>query len=273
MTGSSNADGKPRLAFYRAAACGGCEIALAALGLEIGGLAAVEALDDGAIDVCLFNGALRDDEDERVARLLRGKSRTLVAFGACAHQGGILGLVNLCAADRPVKTLAQVVDVDYFVPGCPPAAEQVQNVFHALSGGQLPAKGAVIGADDKTNCDVCPRQKGQSGARVRAFQRPHLVEADPGLCFLSQGLLCSGPATRAGCGLPCIAANMPCRGCYGPPDGVQDQGAKLLSAVAALVDVDEPGELPSILDTVVDPAGTLFRFGLADSSLSELKYG
>lgn len=266
MTLSSNASGKPRLAFYKAAACGGCEIALAALGVEI------VNLDDGAIDVCLFNGALRDDEDERAARLLRGKAKTLVAFGACAHQGGILGLANLCA-DRPVKTLAQVVDVDYIVPGCPPASEQALQALQTLSGAQLPAKGAVIGADDKVNCDVCPRQKGQSGARVREFQRPHLVEADPETCFLPQGLLCSGPATRAGCGLPCVTANMPCRGCYGPPDGVDDQGAKLLSAVAALVDVDEPGDLQNILDTVVDPAGTLFRFGLADSSLSELKYG
>ena len=64
---------------------------------------------------------------------------------------------------------------------------------------------------------------------------------------------------------------MPCRGCYGPPDGVVDQGAKLLSAIAALIDTDEPEELQRIMDTIVDPAGTLYRFSLADSILSELK--
>jgi F420-non-reducing hydrogenase small subunit len=293
----TNTKGKPRLAFYRAAACGGCEVTLTALGmrlLEIFELADVvfwpylvdcrysdvEALDEGAIDVCFFNGAIQSSEDERVARLLRSKSRLLVAFGACAHQGGVLGLANLCAPASPqpsdcerVRTLAQVVEVDYYTPGCPPAAEQAWNVFQTLLNGKLPAKGSVIGADDKTNCDVCPRHKGQSGARIREFKRPHLVESDPETCFLPQGLICSGPATRAGCGLPCIAANVPCRGCYGPPEGVQDQGARLLSAIAALVDADEPGDVERILDSIVDPVGTLFRFGLADSTLSELKYG
>ncbi len=309
MTQSSNANDKARLAFYGAAGCGGCDITVTALGMqlvEIADLADIvfwphlmdfkvsdiEALDDGAIDVCFFNGAIRSSEDERVARLLRRKSGLMVAFGACAHTGGIAGLANLYGLesilervydsaltldDLPtlyerVKTLAQTVDVDYYVPGCPPAAEQVWNVFQALLNGQRPAQGSVIGADDKTNCDVCPRQKGSSGARIREFNRPHLVESDPEMCFLLQGLICSGPVTRAGCGLPCVTANMPCRGCYGPPEGVEDQGVKLLNAIAALVDADEPEELERILDTVVDPVGAFFRFGLADSTLSELKY-
>ena len=66
---------------------------------------------------------------------------------------------------------------------------------------------------------------------------------DPDLCFLTQGVICCGPATRAGCGLPCLNGNMPCRGCYGPPDGVVDQGSKLISAIAALVDTDDPQKL------------------------------
>ncbi|MCP4515158.1 MAG: oxidoreductase, partial [Delftia sp.] len=273
MTQSSNANGKPKLAFYRAAGCGGCEITLTALRVEIVDLADVvfwpyladyksgdvEALGDGEIDVCLFNGAIRDSENERIARLLRSKSRLMVAFGACAHQGGIPGLANLYGLEailertydsapalddlptlyEQVRTLAQTVDVDYYVPGCPPVTEQARNVFQVLLNGERPAQGSVIGADGKTNCDTCPRQKGSSGMRVQEFKRPHLVRADPELCFLAQGLLCSGPATRAGCGLPCVMANAPCRGCYGPADGVDDQGAKLLGAIAALIDADE----------------------------------
>ena len=112
MTQSSNANDKARLAFYRAAGCGGCDITVTALGMrlvEIVDLADVvfwphlmdfkvsdvEALDDGAIDVCFFNGAIRSSEDERVARLLRRKSGLMVAFGACTHTGGIAGLANL----------------------------------------------------------------------------------------------------------------------------------------------------------------------------------
>ncbi len=65
---------------------------------------------------------------------------------------------------------------------------------------------------------------------------------------------------------------MPCRGCYGPSEGVIDQGGKLLSAVAALIDTDDPAELQQIMDTIVDPVGTFYRFSLADSILSELKH-
>jgi F420-non-reducing hydrogenase small subunit len=66
---------------------------------------------------------------------------------------------------------------------------------------------------------------------------------------------------------------MPCRGCYGPPDGVEDQGAKLLSAIAAIVDVQTAEDVQRVMDTIVDPVGTYYRFSLSDSLLSELKYG
>jgi len=320
----TEANGKPKLAFYWAASCGGCEITVTELGMrlvEAGELvdivlwpclmdfkySDVEAMDDGEF----FNGAIRTSENEHLAKLLRQKSKVLVAFGSCACEGCIPGLANFynaesilaCVYDtapsldetrgtRPtphhrvpegeihlptfyerVKTLAQTVEVDYFMPGCPPVVDQVWKVFQVILAGQLPDKGAFIGVDAKTNCDVCPRQKGQSSVRIQEFKRPHEVELDPEVCFLAQGVICCGPATRAGCGLPCIQGNMPCRGCYGPPEGVVDQGAKLLSAIAALIDTDEPEKLQQILDTIVDPAGTFYRFSLADSIMNELKYG
>jgi F420-non-reducing hydrogenase small subunit len=322
---ASNA--KPKFAFYWAASCGGCEITITELGMrlvEFGELADivfwpcvmdfkysdVEAMDEGEIDVCFFNGAIRTSENEHIANLLRQKSKVLVAFGSCSHLGGIPGLANIYSAESilervydttpslddsrgthptpsnqmpegeitipvfydRVKTLAQTVDVDYFMPGCPPVVDQVWNVLQAILTGQLPETEAVIGADARTVCDVCPRNKGQSGMRIKEFKRPHEVIADPDVCFLAQGIICCGPATRAGCGLPCIKANMPCRGCYGPPEGVVDQGAKLVSAIAALIDTDEPEKLQEIMDTIVDPVGTYYRFSLADSILSDLKY-
>ncbi len=324
---TAKSDGKPKIAFYWAASCGGCEITVTELGMrlvEVGELvdivfwpcimdfkySDVEALGDGEIDACFFNGAIRNSESEHIANLLRQKSKALVAFGSCSHTGGIPGLANFYDREsilaraydttpslddsrgtRPipstevaegeieipvfyeqVKTLAQTVDVDYFMPGCPPVVDQVWDVFQALLNGELPERGAVIGADAKTNCDVCPREKGESGQRIKEFKRPHEVDLDPDVCFLTQGVICCGPVTRAGCGLPCIEGNMPCRGCYGPADGVVDQGAKLISALGALIDTDEPEALQQILDTIVDPAGLIYRFGLAHSILSELKY-
>jgi F420-non-reducing hydrogenase small subunit len=324
----AQSNGKPKVAFYWAASCGGCEITITELGMQlavVGDLvdivfwpcvmdfkySDVEAMEDKEIDICFFNGAIRTSENEHLAKLLRQKSKTLVAFGACAHEGGIPGLANFydsesilervydtcpslddSAGTRPsistqvpegeitlpsfydhVKTLAQTVDVDYYMPGCPPVVDQVATVLNVVLEGKLPPPGAVVGVADKTNCDVCPRQKGLTGARVKEFKRPHEVIADPEVCFLAQGLICCGPATRSGCGLPCINANMPCRGCYGPPVGVEDQGTKLLSAIAAIADIETPEDVDRIMDSIVDPVGTYYRFSLSDSILSRLKFG
>ena len=62
---------------------------------------------------------------------------------------------------------------------------------------------------------------------------------------------------------------MPCRGCYGAPEGVVDQGAKMLSTLASIVDAPTPEEIAEIAATVPDPVGTFYRFGLASSLLEE----
>ena len=318
---------KPKLAFYWAASCGGCEITITELGMRLVDVSEqadivfwpaamdfkyddVKAMADDEIDICFFNGAIRNAENEEIAHLLRKKSKIMVAFGSCSHLGGIPGLANmydiesLCQrvfdtspsvdnsrGTRPqkvtqmpegeielpelynqVKYLDQVAEVDYFMPGCPPVVDQVWKVFQAALNGKLPAKGSVIGADAKSVCDVCPREKGEPGFRITEFKRPHEVDLDPDKCFLTQGVICCGPVTRAGCGTPCLNGNMPCRGCYGPAEGVVDQGAKLASTIGALIDTDDPDKLQEILDTIVDPAGTFYRFGLAHSIMSRMKY-
>lgn len=319
---------KPKLAFYWAASCGGCEITITELGMrlvEVGELVDivfwpcamdfkyddVRALKDGEIDVCFFNGAIRNEENNDVAQLLRKKSKLLVAFGACAHMGGIPSLANIYDKEgmlyrvfdeipsndetrgtRPqplsktgegeeielpalleqVKTLSQAVEVDYYMPGCPPVADQVWIVFQLLLQSKIPPKGATIGVEPKTLCDVCTRKKGESFQRIKEFKRPHEVDLDPDTCFLTQGVVCYGPVTRAGCGLPCVNANFPCRGCYGPAEGVIDQGAKLISALGALIDTEKPDEIEKIMKTFVDPVGTCYRFGMADSIINELKF-
>jgi F420-non-reducing hydrogenase small subunit len=80
-----------------------------------------------------------------------------------------------------------------------------------------------------------------------------------------------GPATRDGCGALCPIANMPCRGCYGPPPNVTDQGAKMVSALGSVIDAHEPEEIEKILDEIVDPLGTFYRFSLAHSILRRVE--
>ena len=94
-------NGKPKLAMYWGASCGGCEISI--LNIHENILVVDEIFDiaffpciadfkvqhvkdypDGYIDVCLFNGAIRTSENEEMAKLLRQKSKVLVAYGSCA---------------------------------------------------------------------------------------------------------------------------------------------------------------------------------------------
>ena len=262
----------------------------------------VKAMANKSIDLCLFNGAIRSTEQEEIAKLLRDKSKVMVSFGACACFGGIPALANFTdraeifqrvyleapsnsnepktvpllqtkvaegELDLPelfdtVKTLAQVVDVEYFVPGCPPPVDIILKLVDLYAQGKLPPVGAMI-ASDKTCCDECDRIKEEK--KITKIYRPHEIITDPKKCLLEQGVICCGPATRGGCGMRCVKANMPCRGCFGPPPGVIDQGAKLISAIASIYQASTADEVQKMLDEVVDPAGTFYRFGMADSML------
>jgi F420-non-reducing hydrogenase small subunit len=171
-----------------------------------------------------------------------------------------------------LRTLDQVVDVDYYIPGCPPESHQIAAVldvvFKALRGEvDLPPVGSLLGAGESTVCDECPRERNVK--TVTEFRRIQSVPAiDPDLCLLEQGILCNGMATRSGCGALCPIVNAPCAGCYGPATGVVDYGARLMTALASVIDSDDPDEVGRILDGIVDPVGSFYRFSLANSLLS-----
>jgi F420-non-reducing hydrogenase small subunit len=76
-----------------------------------------------------------------------------------------------------------------------------------------------------------------------------------------------GPATRGGCSALCINGNMPCTGCFGPTSRVKDQGAKILSSIAANIEAREDEAILDVLDSIPDPVGTFYRYGLAASTL------
>jgi len=311
---------KLKLALYWAASCGGCEIAQLQIGEKLLKLTEVadivfwpvaidvkykdvEAMPAKSIDVCLFNGAIRNSEQEHMARMLREKSKVMIAYGSCAYEGCIPGLANLFnrdmiferayletpSTDNPdkivpqtsckvpegelslpefydtVKTLRQTVEVDYIIPGCPPEERTTWLALEALIEGNLPPKGTVITHNAKAVCDDCPRKRDVK--KIKKFYRPYEITTDPEICLLEQGLLCAGISTRGGCGAPCPQANMPCTGCYGPVDGVIDQGAHFLSAVASVIDSNDPEEIQRIVDDILDPVGTFYRYSLPDSLL------
>ena len=269
----------------------------------------VEAMADGAILATFLNGAIRTTEQEEIVHLLRRKSQLLIAFGACSHLGGIPGLANL--SDRAsifhtvymespstvnpdgvlpqqrhkdnghtvtlpgfydtVRTLDQIADVDYYIPGCAPTPKIILAAVQTLLSGALPPKGTVL-APDRALCDECPRKDSKPETLAfTEFKRPHEVLLDPEKCLLAQGVLCMGPATRGGCEALCVQGNMPCSGCFGPTSRVRDQGAKFLSSIAAQVSSNEAKEIEQILSRIPDPVGTLYRYSLPASLLRRKK--
>jgi F420-non-reducing hydrogenase small subunit len=168
-----------------------------------------------------------------------------------------------------LRTLDQVVDVDYYMPGCPPESHQIAAVIDlvidVLHGkANLPPKGAVIGAGNSTVCDECPRARNVK--LIKEFKRiQDVAPVDASLCMLEQGIPCNGPATRSGCDARCPQAGTQCIGCYGPAEGVMDYGARLITAFASVVDANTPEEIEHILDGIPDPTGQMYRFNLAGS--------
>jgi len=265
----------------------------------------VESMADGSITATFLNGAIRTSEQESMAQLLRSKSQLLVALGACSHLGGIPGLANLFdraslmqevyvqpsstinaegtlpqthyqdngySVELPVfqetvRPLDQVVDVDYYIPGCPPTPKTFLAAVQILLGSELPVKGTVL-APDCALCDECPRKDTKPEKPVfNEFKRPQQMLVDEQKCLLAQGLLCMGPGTRSGCEALCVRGNMPCSGCYGPTSRVRDQGAKILSCLASLVESKDETEIDRVLSTIPDPVGTFYRYGLPGSLL------
>jgi F420-non-reducing hydrogenase small subunit len=315
---------KPKVALYWCSGCGGCEESVIDLGLDLLAVAElvdivfwpvaldmkycdVETMDDGEITVSLINGAIRMDEQEHMARMLRKKSKLVIAHGTCACTGGIAGLANFfqkeeCLAKvykdnhgvkNPqglvpvvmshsdgyelelsgfqdyVKPLNRVIEVDYYIPGCPPEPKRVFEALTSISGNSLPEKGTVF-ADRKALCYTCSRKDTKpEKAHIKKIMRLHERVWDSSNCFLAQDMLCLGPVTRGGCEERCIKANIPCRGCYGPTENVVDQGGKFLSALASIIDSKDEKELEAMVDSILDMVGLFYRYSLPSSILNK----
>lgn len=269
----------------------------------------IKKLKDKEIDICLYNGPIRTSEHAEIAHLFSKKSKVMIAYGSCSCFGGIPQLANTYDAktildscyvngynmddsgpnhmrveseytkDRKMTLpklkdsclpLSSEVDVDYYVPGCPPVPTQWEMLLEILTNyikkGELPKKGTVL-AGKTALCDECGRTKPEEIV-INKFLRPYEIDPDPEKCLLSQGIICMGPATRSGCGAQCtLGANMPCRGCFGPAPEVDDPGIKMLSAIASVAGAKTESELgpeglKKLMDQVVDPFGTFYRFAV-----------
>jgi F420-non-reducing hydrogenase small subunit len=266
-------------------------------------------IPDRSVDLAVISGCVRNSDHREMAVLLRKKSRLLLACGACACFGGVPGLANLRPAgditewvyhaaptvDNPsgtepeqlsvangaelrlpefydhVYSLNQLVAVDYYLPGCPPPSDLLLKAISGVLAARPPRRGSTL-APGKALCDSCPRNHSKPlRLEIRSLRRCHEVAIDPADCFLNHGVICMGPATRDGCGGTCLKTNTPCRGCFGPVEGVRDAGLRFLSSLATILSPADEQELRALADSLADPAGYACRFTQAVSILGERK--
>jgi len=197
-------------------------------------------------DVGIISGSIRNEENKQLAEEMRKKCKTIIALGSCANFGGIPALANMYTvdqifdtvyretkstdpADNPtvdippftdrVYALSEVIKVDVSLPGCPPVPEWIAEALTSL------LEGKTFSLPERSVCDDCPviREKKAVTKLIRPLQDAEFTPGryDNMRCIMEQGILCQGPATKAGCGgtekTPrCIRAYMPCRGCFGP---------------------------------------------------------
>lgn len=260
------------------------------------------------IDIGIYMGIIRTEYHLDLVKKLREKTRIFIAYGACSVHGDIPGLAALHSGSKimndiknsvtttyfeekttsdivvlskllnTVYTTIQIVDPDIIVPGCPPSEDSDNELIKILLEIKPDTKidKKIVLGEETSLCNICPRKPGDfHKITMPGIYRLHEVKLDPKTCFLEQGVICLGPATRAACKAPCVKNNYPCTGCMGPAPGVDDVGLKLLSSISSLLLVDKERDLmerglSKYLDKIVDPLGVFYRYTLPISLVKKL---
>ncbi|HVK14901.1 MAG TPA: hypothetical protein VM597_39550 [Gemmataceae bacterium] len=210
---------KPRLAVFKFASCDGCQLSL--LDCEDDLLAVADRLEiayfleagprdeGGTYDIGLVEGSITTPHDAERIRAVRAQCRYLVTIGACATAGGIQALRNwgdvaeftrhVYARPEFIRTLATStpiadhVNVDFELRGCPINKHQLVELISALLWGRTPR------VPRHSVCIECKRRQVVCVAVAR-------------------GVACLGPVTQAGCEVICPAYGRECFGCFGPKE-------------------------------------------------------
>ena len=187
---------KPKVAFFDFTCCEGCQLQIAnkeetlldLLSLvEVVNFREISSDKSDDYEIAFIEGAIsRQDEIERV-KAIREKAETLIALGTCACFGGVNSIKNKFSMEDvvqevygddhkdtlPVKSVNEIVHVDFEIPGCPISKSEFESIVTHL----------VLGADFSYK------------------KYPVCVECKQNLnhCLLEEGKICLGPITRAAC--------------------------------------------------------------------------
>jgi len=183
------------------------------------------------VDLAIVEGGVRTEADENLIRQVRAKSKILIALGICATHGGVTSLGNLTSVKELLEKkysllestklpeltdlmypICNFVDVDYYVPGCPPMPLLIVHTLKSVVSLKLPLRHTTV------VCIECRRKI--IPKKLDRLYGIYEKESDPELCLVSQGFICLGSVTREGCGAPCPRAGFTCFGCRGPADSL-----------------------------------------------------
>jgi len=198
--------------------------------VNIGDFRLAEELPDvKQYDIAIVEGTAITREQKRRLKIIREKSKILVAIGACALLGGpqeikdyrgnrkqLMRLIypNVRGIDNPnIKSVKEMVEVDYEIPGCPINKEEFFNIINKIMEGKKPK------IEQKPVCEECPRKNKN--------------------CLLLLGKPCLGSISLAGCGAPCPKNNFLCDGCRGPRKGINLNAIKKALKIKARLEDKE----------------------------------
>ena len=227
-----------RFAVLQLSGCSGCEVALLNAeqwidnyDLEYMTLV-MSAYEITEVEILLISGGIRSEVDLYKLRRAVCKADQVIAVGTCAISGGVANLgdrqavneIFLNEADRlhlpdilptchPIDT---EVDVDLYLPGCPPTPD----LFMAVLEDEPVLKIA------RTVCQECglKKERDMRPKHLLGFQQGEVLSD---ICLVNQGYLCIGTSTRGGCQAICTLAGNPCVGCRGPSDAFIEKDSQV----------------------------------------------
>jgi len=227
-----------QFAVLQLSGCAGCEVSLLNADAWVSQSELVymplviSAYDVPDVDLLLISGGVRTDEDLFNLRRAVRHAKQVLAVGTCAISGGVANLGDrddvrehfLAKAERQhlprllpkCRPVDAVVNVDRYLPGCPPTPE----LFMAAL---FDPPGFTVG---KSVCQECGRQK------IKEMRPKNLLgfehgQVQPDICLINQGYLCVGSSTRGGCRALCTRPGHPCVGCRGPSDAFIEKDSSI----------------------------------------------
>lgn len=234
-------------------------------------------------EVGIVEGAVRSEHDRAALIKMRASVKTLIAFGSCAVYGGPSGLGWLydrntvlervygsgptnTPGERPdsgavqleegVVPVGEVVDIDLYLPGCPPHPYFIASAIASVLGFKsLPLTAKTVCSDCRRKMEKRPGVPLQKGA---------VAAADDALCFLSQGVICMGSVTLNRCLSPCPGNGIACTGCNGPSlDIVTEPHLDIRSLIAKRMCLMTGIPVAEIRTYMEQDAKTFYSYALA----------